>query len=282
LMASLFLGDASLVAKEERSEKHSTDVTNQSSTEMVQQFLSDQQTDDAEAIGLIFRLDNEALPDLVKALRQGKSVERASRALAYLGGPDERKILRKAIAIEGDVDKKWIISSFLAGALVEPVSEEEWDFLETSIKGYKNEARSFSSFSAVLALGTNASPRALRLLQTIGSSDGPSTSDNDTVKGAGQAIRWISRRSAGGVSASAQTGSDPDQIKRTVMENVFFAEGETEHLSIQRIVFTKDRNRALVSVEINRGPRDVHGYDIVLQRNAGTWKIAGVWFSWSA
>jgi hypothetical protein len=243
----------------------------------VQQLLSDGQ-DEEVAATLIFELGAGAVADLTKALQDGHHVERASQALAYLGGPEERKVVRKAIGSEEDGEKKSLMSSFLAGALVEPASREEWDFLQSCIKSYKEEDDG-ASINAALALGTNASQKALRLLQTARPLDEEQIPDNEIAK----AVRWIKQKSSTRPTASTGAQSDSVQIRRTVLQNAFYAEGERKYLSLEKIVFTKEKTRALVSVEIYHGPKNARGYDLVLQKNnIGTWKIVGVWFSWIA
>ncbi|HKV61523.1 MAG TPA: hypothetical protein VJO16_06400 [Candidatus Acidoferrum sp.] len=279
--ALLFLG-ISFIESDGHAKSSSRDVTNEQSGERVQRLLSDQQIDDSDAINLIFKEDDKALPILLGALREGKNVERASWGVAYLGGPKEREILRNVIAGEKDQEKKWLMASFLAGALVQPASSEEWDFLEVCLRRYKNENGGLASFSAALALGVNASPQALHLLQTVVPPDQSSASDNDTVQEARRAILWIKQKSSIKTATPSEKGSDLDQIKQIVLKDAFNADEEGKHLSVGDVVFTGDKGRALVSIEIYRGPKDAHSYDVVLERREGMWKITGVWFSWAA
>jgi hypothetical protein len=117
------------------------------------------------------------------------------------------------------------MSSFLAGALVEPASDEEWHFLETCLREYKNEDRALASFSAALALGVNASPQALRLLETVVAPGQSPTPDNDTFQEVTQAIQWIKHRSSlAKAAAPAKSESDSEQIK-----HVFLRGGHCVH-----------------------------------------------------
>jgi len=282
LLLMAFLSWSALFASGGHAQNRSRIETNQSSGQTVQQLLSDSRADDAEAVRRIFRLGSEAVPTLVAALRKRTSVERASRALVYLGGSGERKVVRELIATEKDPEKKGVIASFLAGALVEPASGEEWGFLESCVKGYKDEAKGFAAFSAVLALGINASPKALQLLQSVGSPEQRSGSENDTEEEAGQAIRWVNQRSLSKVLTSAEKESDSDQIKRTILQDAFFAAGESENLSFEEIAFTQDQTHALVSLDVRGSNKNFHGYDIVLRKESGMWKITGAWFSWAS
>jgi len=279
-LAVLALGNG-LVADGAYARGRSGNETN-GSEQSVQQFLSDNRTDDTESAALIFRLGGGAVPTLVRAVQKRTNVERASLALLYLGGPEEREVVRQFVWTEKDPEKKWTIASFLAGALVEPASPDEWGFLESCVKRYKGEAQAFASFSAVLALGTNASPKALQLLQSVGPSAQRSESKNDTLEEARRAIRWINGRSSSNAPTSVENGSDSDQIKRMILNGTFFAATEPENLSFEEITFTEDGKRALVSVDVRGSNKDPHGYQIVLRKDSGEWKITGVWFSWAA
>jgi len=252
------------------------------SDQSVQQLLSDERADDTEAAARIFQLGGGAVPALVRALQKRTNVERASLALLYLGGPEERKVVRQFVTTEKDTEKKWTIASFLAGALVEPGSADKWGFLESCVKAYKHEGQGFASFSAVLALGINASPNALQLLQSLGPSAQGSESKNDTVEEAGRAVEWINEKSSSKAPTSGENGSDSDQIKRTILHRAFFAADNSENLSFEGITFTEDGTRALVSLDVRGGNKDPHGYQIMLRKDSGAWKIMGAWFSWAA
>jgi hypothetical protein len=283
LMATLLLPGSSLISDDVLARSLPKDGQNELSREAVQHLLSDQQMDDSDAIKLIFQQGVNALPILLTSLQEGKNIERASLALASLGGAKEREIFLGVIAEQKDHEKKKLMSSFLAGALVEPSSEDEWHFLETCLTEYKDESKVFTSFSAALALGINGSPRALHLLQTVVSTNQSSPPDNDTVQEVKEAINWIKQRSAKRESPNpTTTGSDSEQIRQIVLDHVFFAKRERERSSVEDIVFTRDKSRALVSVEIYRGSKDARGYDIVLERNPGMWRIVGAWAIWAA
>lgn len=282
LAAILFLLASRVVAGHIRSTRCPRDDSNQSSSETVQQLLSDQRTDDSEAIKLIFKEGDNALPTLLSALKEGNNIERASWALAYLGGPSEHKALRDVFTTEKNQQKKWLIASFLAGALVEPASAEEWQFLEGCLRSYKIESRAFASFSAAVALGINASPHALNLLQSVAEREAL-TSDNDTIQQVREDIRWIKqRRSSSKAPISAEDVSDSEKIKRVVLEKAFFTDDQRRRLSVEEIAFTRDKRRALVSVQIYGGPKDAQTYNFVVTRTSGMWKVVGAWFSWAA
>jgi len=277
LIALLSISDFPSVANDIR---FSGEEIDRPSRESVDKLLSDQKMDDSEAVKLIFEEGDNALPTLVSALRDWKNVERASRALAYLGGSNERRVLRDVLAREKNEEQRGVIASFLAGALVEPASAEEWQFLESCLRGYKNEDRALASFAAAIALGTNGSQHALDLLQSVASQEPEgSNSDNDTIQAVRQAIRWI-KQGAGKGSTRHERESDSDRIKEIVLQETFLAGAQRNGISVEQIAFTRDRSRALVSVQFYRGPKDAHGYDLVVERKSGLWKVTGEWLSW--
>ena len=284
LVMTLFLGGLSLVADGATAGCSSMTEVQESSTERVQHLLTDSRITDSEAVGLIFKEGDNALSALITAVRDRNALERASRALAYLGGPKERKGLADAIGAEKDPQKRWLMASLLAGALVEPTGEDEWRFLETCLQGYKREGepKNFAAFSAALALGVNASPHALHLLQLVEHPDRSTNSDNDALEEIGQAIRWIKQGSTGKAVAPMETEGDSGQIENSILRAAFFVAGRRDQFSVENMVFGPDKQRVLVSVELYRGRTDAQGYDIRLERRSGIWTITGVWFSWVA
>ncbi|HTW59162.1 MAG TPA: hypothetical protein VMD99_13605 [Terriglobales bacterium] len=282
LLVTSLLSWSSLAVGKGYAQDRSATEASQSSGRRVQQLLSDDQIEDVEAVRRIFELGGEAVPALVSALREGTDVERASRAFVYVGGPEERKILRELVATEKNPEKKWVMAGFLAGALVEPVSREEWNFLQSCVEGYNDQAQGYASFSAALALGINASPRALQLLQSVASAGQKSGSENDTVEESEQATRWANRRSALKVSTPNENQAVSDVIKQTILRDAFFAVGGAKKVSFGEISFTENRTRVLVSLEVPARNGNPQGYDVLLQRRAGVWKIVGAWFAWAA
>jgi hypothetical protein len=281
LLSSLILRGPVPAAGNDHSQSRSEEI-NTLTQDRVPELLSDQR-DETEAIALIFELGNEAIPSLNDALRRGQQVERAARALAYLGGPEERKTLLRAIRAEKNVETKWVMSSFLAGALAEPASQEEWNFLQTCVNGDKDrKANRLTALAAILALGTNASPKALQLLQTVSHIDHYRIQDDELAKEIAKAIYWIRQKPPSQSVISGDAQSDSEQIKRIVLQSAFYAKGEEEHVSVEETVFAKDKSQALATVEIYHGPRNARGYDILLTKSSETWRIVGVWFSWVA
>jgi|SRR5579864_277834 len=285
LAISLFLiaevgTGSSLLQDNDHSTDRSQSDTVRAIEQRVQQLLADEQTEDDEAASTIFELDHRAVPVLVAALQEDKTVTRAARSLAYIGGPEERKILLAAVKSEKNSDKRLELSVLLAGALVQPASKEEWAFLENSIQRKKEGRDAVLAFSAALALGMNGSHSALQLLQKEEVARPAADTSDDSAKEIATAIQWIKHKRAN--SNTSSSGSDSEKITKIVLANAFYAQGDSDQPSVERTVFTKDKTRALATVQIYHGPKNAQGYDVVLQKSEGVWKIVGIWFSWAA
>lgn len=199
----------------------------------------------------------------------------------YLGGPEDRMALRGLIATEKDPEKKFVMAGFLAGALVEPATPEDWDFLRSCIAGYKDETKNYASWSAAFALGMNGSPEALQILQELVSQAPKSGFPNDTIETAEQAIQWSKEKTPSRLTSTDQ-GPDSTRIKRTILRHVFFGGSVPDNISFDEISFAEDRTRALVSMEVRAKNGNPQGYDIVLKREGERWTIVRVWFTWAA
>jgi hypothetical protein len=72
---------------------------------------------------------------------------------------------------------------------------------------------------------------------------------------------------------SSGTESDSDKIEKTVLRSAYYAEREPHPPSVDKVVFTKDGRRALATLQIYHGPKNAQGYNIVLQKSDGAWRI---------
>ena len=138
---------------------------------------------------------------------------------------------------------------------------------------------------AVLALGENGSQRALEILQTVEPMEQPRDPDSDVaeiIEEIRYAIRWLTQKPPNKPNTSAEVRSDSDQIKQIVLENAFYAEGQRANLSVEDVIFTQDKSRAVASVEIYHGPKNAQGYDVVVARRSGKWRVVGIWATWAA
>ncbi|HVH70395.1 MAG TPA: hypothetical protein VNB49_04705 [Candidatus Dormibacteraeota bacterium] len=67
-----------------------------------------------------------------------------------------------------------------------------------------------------------------------------------------------------------------------MLDNTFFAENERDRTSVDSLTFNQARNKVLVSLEIYLSPKSARGYDLVLAKVNGVWRVMGIWFAWVA
>jgi hypothetical protein len=129
--------------------------------------------------------------------------------------------------------------------------------------------------SAALALGMMERSDSLPLLRKV------AKDDNIGVEEIGKAIRWIENKSIR--QTTARTSSNEEELVKSIaLDGTFFAEEERKETSVTEVTFNRERNRVLVSLEIYRGPKSARGYDLVLSKRNGDWKVVGIWFAWVA
>jgi len=103
--------------------------------------------------------------------------------------------------------------------------------------------------------------------------------DSDEIR---KAIQWMESKSTPEQTSTEQSLSDEELIKRIVLDGTFFAQDERSKTSIEGFTFNSQRNKALVSLEIYNGPKNARGYDLILAKENGMWRVVGIWFAWVA
>ena len=103
--------------------------------------------------------------------------------------------------------------------------------------------------------------------------------DSDEIR---KAIQWMESKSTPEQTSTEQSLSDEELIKRIVLDGTFFAQDERSKTSIEGFTFNSQRNKALVSLEIYNGPKNARGYDLILAKEKGMWRVVGIWFAWVA
>lgn len=256
-------------------------LKNPSIEERVRQSLSDDALEDEDAIRALFGLGDDAVPSLIRFLSDSDMGTRAgaARGLAYIGNEKGIEALRIAVRAERDKEAKSAISCFLAGGLVETKSEADLHFLRRSVQSARlvdDNEKSFAGFCAALALGMKGSSDSLPMLRKFAGTD---LVDSEEI---GKAILWIEEKSASRQALTARGASDEDLIKTLVLDNTFFAKKERDKTSVDSLTFNRARNKVLVSVEIYLNPKSARGYDLVLTKVNGDWRVVGIWFAWIA
>ncbi len=274
----LFLGCAILLGVFEAETRVQKDPAHSSMPNSVQRNLTKDLEDDEGGARQLFLLSDESVSPLIKFLSdpdEGKRVA-AARGLAYIGTPQGMQALRNAIKTEKDKEAKSAISCFLAGGLVETKSENDLNFLRNSVASARqadDDGWDFPGFCAALALGMRGGNDSLLLLRKAAKADDPEE--------IGKAIRWMEEKKSIPKRATPKASlRDEAVIKKIVLDGTFFAEEERNSTSVEQLTFNRAKNKVLVSLQID-SPRYVRGYDLVLAKESGLWRVVGVWFAWT-
>jgi len=235
--------------------------------------------EDEDAIKELFTLGERAVPSLIKFLSDSDKERRAgaARGLAYIENQQGIQALRNAVTSEKDEETKAEMSCFLAGGLVQTKSKDDLDFLRSSVERahfVDDDVKDFQAFCAALALGMKGGGDSLAILRKI-----PKDYQIDEIR---KAIQWMETKSAPRQMHTELSLSDEELIKKAVLDDTFFAQDERSKTSVEELTFNKQRNKALVSVEIYLGPKSARGYDLILVKQNGVWRVVGIWFAWFA
>jgi HEAT repeats len=247
----------------------------------VKRSLTDDALEDEDAIRALFRLGDEAVPPLIRFLSDPDNGTRAgaARGLAYIGNEKGMEALRIAVKTERNKETKSALSCFLAGGLVDTNSEADLNFLRRSVERARltdDNEKSFVGFCAALALGIKGRSDSLPILRKFVGTDLVNSEE------IGKAVLWIERKSASGQASAPRGANDEDFIKTFVLDNTFFAEKEHDTTSVENLTFNRARNRVLVSVEVHVNPKSARGYDLILAKVNGIWRVTGIWVAWVA
>jgi hypothetical protein len=241
--------------------------------------------EDEDALRELFILGDGAVPSLIRFLSDIDKDKGAwaARGLAYIGNHQGMHAIRTTIRAEKDKETESAMSCFLAGGMVQTKSQSDLDFLRSSAETARfadDDEAAFSAVCAALALGMRGGSDSLAVLQKVANADVLG------VEEVGKAVQWIASKSTPGQTPRAQSLSEDDLIKKTVLEDTFFAQEERGSTSVEELTFNRQRNKVLVSLEITDEQMESHhrrsarGYDLVLAKENGVWRVAGVWFAW--
>ena len=227
----------------------------------------------------LFLLGDDAVSPLIKFLSDPDKEKRASaaKALAYIGNRQGMRALRNAVKSERDREAKAMMSLYLAGGLVGTTSESDLSFLRSSVETARfaddGDESALPGLSAALTLGMMGRNDSLALLRPL--------ANDDNIQEIRKAVRWIESKSAPHTK-DPTSRSEEELVKTVVLDRTFFAEEEREDTSVTELTFNPKRNKALVSLEIYQAPKSARGYDLVLAKKSGEWRVVGIWFAWIA
>ncbi len=277
LMAPL-LGSAMLLrALESRTQEQERPPRRSVQASVEQNLAKDVEYDDGAR--QLFLLGDDAVSPLIKFLSDPDKEKRASaaKALAYIGNSQGMRALRNAVRSERDREAKSMMSFYLAGGLVGTTSESDLRFLRSAVETARfaddGDESDLPGFSAALTLGMMRRSDSLALLRKV--------AKEDTIEEIGKAILWIENKSTPQTKAPT-SASEEELVKAVVLDGTFFVEQERDKTSVTELTFNPKRNKALVSLEIYQGPKSARGYDLVLTKKSGEWRVVGIWFTWIA
>lgn len=279
VLIPLFLSSAILSSFSEAKPTEQKANARRPTQDSVQANLKKVLEDDEDGVRQLFVLGDRAISALIRSLSDRDEAKRvaAARGLAYIGAPLGMQALRDAIRTEKNEEAKSAISCFLAGGLVDTKSEIDLTFLRNSAENARradDEDWEFPGFCAALALGIRGGSNSLLLLRKAAKPD-----DMEEI---GKAIRWMEKESIPEPVTGGPSVSDEEQIKKIILDGTFFAEEERDKTSVEQLTFNHARNKVLVSLEIYQNPKSARGYDLVLTKKNGGWRIVGIWFGWIA
>jgi len=249
--------------------------------EQVRRYVSEGLEDEGGSRDL-FALGDAAVPSLSKFLTDPDRAKRAAaaRGLALIGDQQGVQALRNAVKAEKDKETKSAMSCFLAGGLVEAKSESDLQFLRSSADRKRlisdDDERAFTAVCAALALGMMERGDSLPVLREVARADVIGSEE------VGKAIRWMENKARPVQPTPSVQLGDEELIKKTVLDETFFAEAEQDNTSVEQITFNRDMSKAFVSLAISLSIRSARGYDLVLAKENGVWRVVGIWFAWIA
>jgi HEAT repeats len=281
-LGALLAGAAPSIPQTSKSQiEKAANVQSDSVEEKVRRSLNDDALEDEDSIRALFGLGDEAVPPLIRFLSDPDNGTRAgaARGLAYIGNEKGMEALRIAVRTERNKETRSAISCFLAGGLVETESEADLHFLRRSVESARladDNEKSFGGLCAGLALGMKGRSDSLPILRKFAGAD---LVDSEEI---GKTILWIERKFPSRQAITTRGANDEDLIKTFVLDNTFFAENERDKTSVDNVTFNRARNKVLVSLEIYLNPKSARGYDLVLAKVNGVWRVMGIWFAWVA
>ena len=253
--------------------------TGNSIRETVRRNLSED-VEEEDGVRNLFLLGDEAVPSLIKFLSDSDKAIRASaaRGLAYIGNQQGMQALRIAIKAERDKETESAISCFLAGGLVETKSEDDLYLLRSLVERahFADDSESdFPAFCAALALGMMGNKDSLPILRKAAAG-----ADLHDLEEIGKAIQWTENKPVSGQATTGPASREEELIKKFVLDDTFFAASERDKTSVENVAFNRARTKVLISLEVYLGPKSARGYDLVLAKEGGVWRVIGIWFAW--
>jgi hypothetical protein len=241
-----------------------------------------------------FAAGPDLIPDLQAALKDDRTAEFAAQSLAFIGGNRAMEILARLSSDPRDLGLK----RFFYGALAEVDTPQATQILLDTIAHSDSEPDRTITEVAILALTVRSDAGLVPKLEALKTRvQDPVVRDD--LENAGDVI------SARAKYLASPAGQNPDFSIERAVRTYFIpaldvpgadapaksrtgARGAASHgpsvkppqppvsVRIDHLVFSPDKNRALARV-IFEVPSALAHYDMVLQKQAGNWRLASVW-----
>jgi hypothetical protein len=236
------------------------------------------------------------VPQLEAALKDDRTAEFAAQSLAYIGGRRALDILQKLVSDPRDLN----LRRFSYGALGEFSTAQATQILLDVIARSDDEPDRTVTEAAVIAFTVRADESLIPALKQVQGKIKDIVIHDDLEnamdviqsrakflaspegKGAGDSVEQAVRSYFGPAlgpqpdptEATPHAVRDPKTGKMTVKPPI--KDKPLVSVEVQKLIFSPDKSRALAHV-VFEDPSAAANYDIVLQKDFGSWKIASAW-----
>lgn len=228
------------------------------SGEDVRRLLMESHVIEDEALALLFRVGDERIQDLIRALNDNSEIVRrnAQTIIRYLGNEVGMKALIESYAKSP--------AYTLAGPVPLPLRDWDYEYIEkyylSSSKGWDSRASSY-----IYALALDGSPEAETLLQELRTKAEAGTI---TYHYALARVKAFPRK---------QIFSKETYLEKIVADNAFFVSTDSrEYLSVKLLGFNQVKDKSLLKVYVGGPPLAAEQYHVVLQKKREGWQYFSI------
>jgi hypothetical protein len=262
-------------------------------TELLYNIWNSSNSQASEALyAAAFAAGPAIIPDLQAALKDDRTAEFAAKSLAFIGGARALEILARLTSDPRDLGLK----RFFYGALAEIDSPQATQVLLEAIANADSEPDRTVTEAAILALTVRTDAALVPELRELESKlKDPVVQDDlenaaDVISARGKYLAQPANQNADySLERAVRTyfipalEAPPAPARRTSPAARGGAKPRTAppadppvNVKITHLTFSPDHTRALARVEFEI-PSAIARYDMVLQKQAGNWRLASVW-----
>ena len=213
-----------------------------------------------DELAALFQVGDERVEELIQALDDPDPKVRfnARIMLRYLGGDAGREGLRMWITRHAEFPT--------GGPVPIPLSEQDYQFIAVRFLSRPAD-QWFESDKYIYALALDDSPRARNVLHDLIAIAGGL--DESTT--AGRTIKFLKAKRPGRQLIGRK------DVAELVLENAFFmSPGDLKRSSSELLALNGAKDKALVSIHVNRGPLAEEWYHIVLKKTVHGWEFLSI------